>query len=205
MMKICKCTIKQVDAGLCKSHVRGECGNCGLPISEHHTDQLKHTRYHMDYETGYAQPTGNRRLLIEERYSDAGHYKEREVAAGTLEACQAAKRLLTMLTALVCLLLASGVHAQDAGVPDAGEVYPVLTVCISPYLISHDRQVMARAAAARGYDVIVGHSDACTVTVLAADVDEVHEGFMLYQETRKMHRGRATDLLIAWEHSYGPW
>lgn len=104
---------------------------------------------------------------------------------------------LVLMTAL-CWALALACKA-DAGVPDADTVYAPLTVCISPYVIAHDRAVFARAAHDRGYDVFVGHSKGCAVTLFVSDADWVDVAFVGYDEARTMHRGRATDLIVAWE------
>jgi hypothetical protein len=107
-----------------------------------------------------------------------------------------------ILLATLCWALALACKAQDApsdAGPDAEAVYAPLVLCISPYVIAHDRQVMARAAAARGFDVFVGHSEACAVTFFVGDADYIGVSWVTYDEARKLHRARATDLLIAWE------
>lgn len=165
------------------------------------SDQVE-IRYYIDPEDHQHPLAWDRQTLTQEIVQPTGHYIERTVAAGSWDAMEAARRLLTMFTctALVCLTLASSAGAQDAGtLPDAGTVYAPLVLCISPYVIAHDRAVMARAAAARGFDVFVGHSEGCSVTLFVGDGDATGNEWISYNEGRKLHRARATDLLIAWE------
>lgn len=89
--------------------------------------------------------------------------------------------------------------AQCAKAEDVGAEYVPHALCISPYVVAHDRAVMARAAHARGFDVIVGHSEGCAVTFMVGDADYIGVSWFTYDETRKLHRGRANDLLLAWE------
>lgn len=101
---------------------------------------------------------------------------------------------VAVLSALLGCL--SGAQARAAGEVTApyGSA-----LCVSPYVVTHDRQVMAKVAHARGYDVIVGHSDECDVTLFIDSEDTVSQDHITYDETRRLRAGRANDLLTSWE------
>lgn len=100
-----------------------------------------------------------------------------------------------IIGAVICLSLLVLVQCAEAQSPD---VEPHV-LCVSPYVLAHDRAVMAKVAHLRGYDVFVGHSEACDVTLFVDAEDTVGADHITYREERRLHAGRAEDLLVSWE------
>jgi hypothetical protein len=80
-------------------------------------------------------------------------------------------------------------------------VYIPLLLCISPYSSHQDAHTIAETAILRGYDVQLGFSAGCAVSVFVADTDyiDIHGIVVGYNDHYPMTYDRATDLLIAWE------
>lgn len=72
-----------------------------------------------------------------------------------------------------------------------------LLLCLSPVLPQAHANTFAKVAHARGYDVQIGHSEACAVDVMRADETLSFDTLLTY--SGRMSATKAHDLLLSWE------
>jgi hypothetical protein len=72
-----------------------------------------------------------------------------------------------------------------------------ILLCLSPMMPQAHANTFAKVAHARGYDVQIGHSEACAVDVMRADETLTYDTLLTY--AGPMRATTAHDLLISWE------
>lgn len=75
--------------------------------------------------------------------------------------------------------------------------YIALLLCISPIATEHDRNMLAREAVKRGYDVHLGTSPVCIVEAMPGLQDLTYAEIWTFREPLTVER--ANDLVTAWE------
>lgn len=74
-------------------------------------------------------------------------------------------------------------------------------ICISPVASKRDSNVLVVEASRRGYSAQIGFSNDCDLFVVSGEEDVLSRdaSILEYDSSRKVGKGRASDLFLAWE------